>query len=423
MSGARIAVPLWLTVAAAIAALALGAACPRLGEADRRPGRPGGARRSCRAPDARAAGRGARDRGGAGRRRRRPRQQLSRARPRAQGAGRAGARRQGRGRELHRRQRAAQRPEFRHAASSPASRTTPSASPAPRSATCSCSATSATRCAKARGSPPASRSDELILGLACVGLAITAGTYASLGAGVPARVGLTLVKAARKTGKLTGGMATWIGRSVREIVDVPAAAARARQRVDLSAGRRGAGGARGRQGREVGRTSCSSSATSAGSRARPEPRRRSTGSSSPTDPRDMAKVATPGRRQGRQDPRDPQARRPRRHHADRGHMESRHVDLLGGLDRAEIRRRLLKRTTERSTERYCARRRRQDRDAARASPPACRRPRRAGCFARRGRDGPVPVSSNDAAPIQSVRQGLLRRLDLISPRRRATRRP
>ncbi len=64
--------------------------------------------------------------------------------------------------------------------------------------------------------------DELILGLACVGLAITAGTYASLGAAVPARVGLTLVKAARKTGKISNQMAAWIGRSVREVIDTPA---------------------------------------------------------------------------------------------------------------------------------------------------------------------------------------------------------
>ncbi len=64
--------------------------------------------------------------------------------------------------------------------------------------------------------------DELILGLAAVGLAITAGTYVSFGAAVPARVGLTVVKAARKTGKITSGMAAWISRSVREVVDVPA---------------------------------------------------------------------------------------------------------------------------------------------------------------------------------------------------------
>jgi hypothetical protein len=64
--------------------------------------------------------------------------------------------------------------------------------------------------------------DELILGLACVGLAITAGTYASLGAAVPARVGLTLVKAARRTGKISDQMAAWIGRSVRDVIDAPA---------------------------------------------------------------------------------------------------------------------------------------------------------------------------------------------------------
>ena len=45
--------------------------------------------------------------------------------------------------------------------------------------------------------------DELILGLACVGLAITAGTYATIGAATPARVGLSAVKAARKTGRLS----------------------------------------------------------------------------------------------------------------------------------------------------------------------------------------------------------------------------
>ena len=61
--------------------------------------------------------------------------------------------------------------------------------------------------------------DELILGLACVGLAITAGTYATVGAAAPARVGLTLVKAARKTGRLSARMAQWLGRSLREVVD------------------------------------------------------------------------------------------------------------------------------------------------------------------------------------------------------------
>src|SRR6516225_9716331 len=61
--------------------------------------------------------------------------------------------------------------------------------------------------------------DELVLGLACVGLAVTAGTYATVGVAAPARVGLTVVKAARKTGRLGGAMAAWINRSLREVVD------------------------------------------------------------------------------------------------------------------------------------------------------------------------------------------------------------
>jgi hypothetical protein len=61
--------------------------------------------------------------------------------------------------------------------------------------------------------------DELVLGLACVGLAVTAATYATLGVGVPARVGLTAIKAARQTGRLGAGMAAWLGHSLREAVD------------------------------------------------------------------------------------------------------------------------------------------------------------------------------------------------------------
>jgi hypothetical protein len=61
--------------------------------------------------------------------------------------------------------------------------------------------------------------DELVLGLACAGIALTAGTYASFGAATPVRVGLSAVKAARKTGRIGGQMASWIGRSVRETVD------------------------------------------------------------------------------------------------------------------------------------------------------------------------------------------------------------
>lgn len=61
--------------------------------------------------------------------------------------------------------------------------------------------------------------DELVLGLACAGIALTAGTYASFGAAAPVRVGLSAVKAARKTGRIGGQMASWIGRSLREAVD------------------------------------------------------------------------------------------------------------------------------------------------------------------------------------------------------------
>jgi hypothetical protein len=61
--------------------------------------------------------------------------------------------------------------------------------------------------------------DQLILGLACVGLAVTAGTYASVGVAAPARVGLTVVKAARKTGRIGAGMVAWINRSLREVID------------------------------------------------------------------------------------------------------------------------------------------------------------------------------------------------------------
>jgi hypothetical protein len=63
------------------------------------------------------------------------------------------------------------------------------------------------------------KADELVLGLAAVGLAVTAGTYASGGAAAPARVGLSLAKAARKTGKLSGELAAYISRSLRGVVD------------------------------------------------------------------------------------------------------------------------------------------------------------------------------------------------------------
>jgi hypothetical protein len=62
--------------------------------------------------------------------------------------------------------------------------------------------------------------DPWILGLAGIGIAITAVTYASLGATVPERAGLSLVKAARRTGRLNPALAT---RAVREAVKVEGA--------------------------------------------------------------------------------------------------------------------------------------------------------------------------------------------------------
>jgi hypothetical protein len=61
--------------------------------------------------------------------------------------------------------------------------------------------------------------DELVLGLAGVGIALTAGTYATLGAGAPARIGVSVLKAARKTGRMTTQMSQYLGRTLRELVD------------------------------------------------------------------------------------------------------------------------------------------------------------------------------------------------------------
>ncbi len=69
--------------------------------------------------------------------------------------------------------------------------------------------------------------DQLVLGLAATGIAITAGTYATFGAATPARAGLTLVKAARKTGRLGAELTESLGRMVRQ-TSFPAAARAAR---------------------------------------------------------------------------------------------------------------------------------------------------------------------------------------------------
>src|SRR5262245_56677537 len=69
-----------------------------------------------------------------------------------------------------------------------------------------------------RGEP----ADELILGLACAGILVTAGTYVTVGAAARARAGLSLVKAARRTGRLAAPVAEWMARSFRDAVDTKA---------------------------------------------------------------------------------------------------------------------------------------------------------------------------------------------------------
>ena len=63
--------------------------------------------------------------------------------------------------------------------------------------------------------------DRLVLGLAIAGLAVTAATYVSIGGVAPVRAGLTLVKDARKVGRLGEGLTEWAGRSARGMVDAP----------------------------------------------------------------------------------------------------------------------------------------------------------------------------------------------------------
>ncbi len=64
--------------------------------------------------------------------------------------------------------------------------------------------------------------NELILGLSCLGLAITAGTYATFGAGSPARLGLSILKAAGRTGRMTAEMSAAVFRPLYRVFDRPA---------------------------------------------------------------------------------------------------------------------------------------------------------------------------------------------------------
>jgi hypothetical protein len=78
-----------------------------------------------------------------------------------------------------------------------------------------------------------------VVGLAAVGLAITAGTWASLGSALPARGGITAVKAARKAGRLSKPLAASLARTTTDVVDRGAVrqALAAARRVELSEAR------------------------------------------------------------------------------------------------------------------------------------------------------------------------------------------
>jgi hypothetical protein len=63
--------------------------------------------------------------------------------------------------------------------------------------------------------------DRLVLGLAAAGLAVTAATYVTVGGVAPVRAGFTLVKDARKVGRIGEGLTEWASRSARGMVDAP----------------------------------------------------------------------------------------------------------------------------------------------------------------------------------------------------------
>ena len=62
---------------------------------------------------------------------------------------------------------------------------------------------------------------ELILGLSVVGIGVTAATVATGGGGIVAKAGISLVKAAKRTGKLTKEFAETLTRLTSEAVNMP----------------------------------------------------------------------------------------------------------------------------------------------------------------------------------------------------------
>jgi hypothetical protein len=86
-----------------------------------------------------------------------------------------------------------------------------------------------------RGEEP----DQLVVGLAAAGLALSAVTWSSVGALLPARSGLTIVKSAQKAGRLSRPLATALTGAAARSVDREAltAALSATTKLDLAAAR------------------------------------------------------------------------------------------------------------------------------------------------------------------------------------------
>lgn len=84
--------------------------------------------------------------------------------------------------------------------------------------------------------------DTLVIGLAAAGLAVSAATWTSMGAALPARSGMTLVKAAQKAGRLSKPLMATLSRAAASAIDrqALAGAVAAVGRLELGVAWRGA---------------------------------------------------------------------------------------------------------------------------------------------------------------------------------------
>lgn len=85
--------------------------------------------------------------------------------------------------------------------------------------------------------------DHVVMGVATAGLALSAAAWSSLGAALPARGGLTLVKSAQKAGKLSRPLVTALSATAAATIDRDALTAsfKAASRLDVDAARAAAG--------------------------------------------------------------------------------------------------------------------------------------------------------------------------------------